>query len=297
MNKTKGKNKRWFGYTLYGILLAVALLYYRFPSESFREYFETIASRTAPDLRLSIEELSPSFPFGVILAGTELSLKEEPDRTLIIAEPFHIRPDIKSFLAGGSGYFFKCSAYGGDLTGHVRFPRNDSGTPFTASIQLNKIDISNSTLPSQIFSRNMNGILSGTVTYKEGNVSPINGTGKADLLISDGAINLLQPLLGLESINFDELILKMTFKDRMLSMPSIELKGRKIDGNASGTIYLKTEIMQSRLNLKGTIEPFADLFKNTGSPNVIELFRQRLKGGKLSFSIQGTIKDPRIRFI
>jgi len=92
-----------------------------------------------------------------------LSRKEDPVRVLIEAESLHIRPDIRSFLAGGSGYRFNCSVYGGNLTGQIRFPIDDSGTPFTASIQLNKINISNSALPSQIFSRKMNGILNGTV--------------------------------------------------------------------------------------------------------------------------------------
>jgi len=65
----------------------------------------------------------------------------------------------------------------------------------------------------------------------------------------------------------------------------------------SGTISLKEIFGKSVLDLKGTIEPHAELFKNADDASgAVMLFKQGLKKGTLGFIVKGTIDKPRMRF-
>ncbi|MBW2609593.1 MAG: type II secretion system protein GspN [Deltaproteobacteria bacterium] len=292
------KKKKWLGYTFYGILLTVALLYLRFPSGALRDFFQETSDRIDTRLLLSIEKVSPSLLFGLTFNKTKLSMKEAPDKVLFKADRLTIRPRIWSFLKGDFQYYFECLAYGGDLTGRIHFTKNRLGGPFDTSIQLNDIHIADNSFIPRVIGHNVEGVLSGTIFYNGKDKSLRNGAGEADLIISDGWIKLLRPILSLESIDFNKALFKIVLKNQKLNLTHVELNSENLHGSASGTIFLRKEFLKSRLDLKGAIEPFADFFQNmTDSDDIMKIIKQRLKGGKLSFKIQGTIKDPKINFI
>ena len=298
MKQIKWMKKRWFGYALYGILLTVTLFYLRFPSDALREYLQSTADRVNPDLHLFIERVSLSFPFGLKLIQARLSLKEDPEAVLLKADAISFSPKVLSFLQGDSEYGFVCSAYDGDLKGRIILIKNDPRSSFNTSIALKSLRISDDSPLSRIIRHNMEGVLSGTITYSGKDRFLKDGTGEADLTLSDGWIRFMQPILSLETINFNEILLKINLKNQRLNVTRFELNGDKIRGTASGTIYLRKEFLKSSINLRGNIEPFADfLAELTESIDIIKLFKQGRKGGKLSFNIRGTIKDPRFRFI
>jgi type II secretion system protein N len=142
------------------------------------------------------------------------------------------------------------------------------------------------------------GILGGIITYSgQGNLL-INGTGEANLRISDGSVELLQPIFSLESVSFDDVRIKMILEKTKIKLTHVELKGREIKGTLSGTIGLKQNFSKSRLALRGSIEPLEGFFKGeNGAPRIMKLFKRRLRKGKLSFVVRGTPADPKIRFI
>ena len=79
-----------FGYSFYGILLTMALLVYRFPSDALRDYLKASFVRINPQIVLSIGKVFPFFPFGIKLMETQLSLKEEPEVLLFRADSFFV---------------------------------------------------------------------------------------------------------------------------------------------------------------------------------------------------------------
>jgi type II secretion system protein N len=125
----------------------------------------------------------------------------------------------------------------------------------------------------------------------------MDGSGDANLRLSQGKVELLQPLLNFESIEFNEMEIEMALKQQKINVTRLELKGQELQGTLSGTITLKEEFAKSSLDLRGTIEPFAAFFKSTpGTHDTVKLFKQRLKRGILSFVIRGTLGEPRIEF-
>ena len=292
MKQTISKKKKYFVYILYGIILTVGLLYYCFPSDAFRNHIQASASRKNPQLLLSVGNARLSFPFGLKLLQTELSKKINPDMRLFMADSLLIRPEIWSFLRGN----FNCRAYDGDLMGHIHFLEDGLPPSFSVSIKLKDICIDHYAPLAALIGRNAKGILCGTVTYSGQDNLLKKGAGEANLRISEGSVNLLQPFLQLESIDFDELRAKLVFKNQKIDVSHVKLEGREIQGTLSGTIRLRKEFLKSGLDLKGTIEllPAAFLNGENGALDTEMFSEQALES---PFTISGTIAKPRFKFI
>ena len=296
MKQTVRKNKPILWYTLYGFLLTAALMYYRFPSSEIRDYIEAAAARANPSLLLSVEEVSPSLPPGLEIMKIKLSLRERPKDVLLSSAKLSIRPELLSLLQGDPKYAFDARAYKGKAQGTLHFRENNPGAPFTTRIQLKDIDIGESVYLSSLTGHGIAGILGGTLTYEGRSPLLIDGTGEANLRITDGRVALSEPILSFETLTFTEFSLKVVLKNRRLDLTGVELKGREVQGTLSGTIGLKRQISKCTLDLRGEIEPLAGIFKGVGGDeHTMKFLRQYLKKGSRSFTIKGTFGKPKFR--
>lgn len=283
---------------LYCILLTVGLLFYRFPSDAFREYFQSIADSINPRFLFFIEKTLPSFPFGLNLLHPSLSFKAKPNVRLFVAESLLIRPDLKSFLKEESKYYFDCLAYDGDLKGNIRLKKNSKKAHFTTSIKLKNICIDDFARFSDLMGSNVRGTFGGSIRYSGYFHFLIDGIGEANLRISDGHVELLHPFLNFTSIDFDEMRIKMALENQTIDLVSVDLIGQGIHGALSGTVSLKKKILESQLNLKGTIVLLAGLYNlNKDTSKTLGLIFQNQQSKKLSFIIYGTLTEPRLTFI
>jgi type II secretion system protein N len=291
------KNKKWFGYIFFCIIVAGSLLYYRFPSDALRDYLTITAHNLNNSTTLSIGQIKPSLPFGLKFGRTELILKDKPSIKLFRADSLFVKPDPWAFFKGKSKYCFECLTYGGDVRGCVNFKKNSMETPFDTEIELKNMQIAKHEHIKDLIGIQMDGILSATIFYKGQHKNLMDGTGGANLKLLDGKVELLVPILSLESIEFDEITSDMVLEKQAIHLKHLELIGPLLRSTLSGTIRLKKEFLKSPLNLEGTIEPFTSFFKSVGSvSNAVSFFKQRLKKGALHFIIHGTLTEPKIRF-
>jgi len=297
MKKFISKNKKWFGYIFFCIIVAGSLLYYRFPSDALRDYLTITAHNLNNSTILSIGQIKPSLPFGLKFGQTELILKDKPSIKLFRIDSLFVKPDPWAFFKGKSKYCFECLTYGGDVRGCVNFKKNSMETPFDTEIELKNMQIAKHEHIKDLIGIQMDGILSATIFYKGQYKNLMDGTGGANLKLLDGKVELLVPILSLESIEFDEITSDMVLEKQTIHLKRLELIGPLLRSTLSGTIRLKKEFLKSPLNLKGTIEPFTSFFKSVGSvSNAVSFFKQRLKKGALHFIIHGTLTEPKIRF-
>jgi len=297
MKQFISKNKKWFGYTFFCIIVAASLLYYRFPSDALRDYLKITANNLNNSATLSIGQIKPSLPFGLKIGQIELFLKDKPSIKLFRADSLFIRPDPWAFFKGKSKYCFECLAYGGDVLGCIYFKENSMEIPFDTEIELTNIQIAKYEHLKDMIGLQVDGILYATIFYNGQHKNPMDGTGEANLKLLDGSIELLVPILSLESIEFHEIKSDMMLKKQTIHIKRLELTGPLLRSTLSGTIGLKKEFLKSALNLKGTVEPFTSFFKGMGvASNAVSFFKQRLKKGALHFIIHGTLADPKIRF-
>jgi len=297
MGRFISKNKKWFGYTFFCLIVAGSLLYYRFPSDALRDYLTITAHNLNNSTTLSIGQIKPSLPFGLKIGQTELILKDKPSIKLFTADSLFIKPDPWAFFKGKSKYCFDCLAYGGDARCCVNFKKNSMEMPFDTEIELRNMQIAKYEHLKDLIGLQIDGILYATIFFKGQHKNLMDGTGEANLKLLDGSIELLAPILSLESIEFHEIKSDMVLKKQTIHIKRLELTGPLLRGTLSGTIRLKKEFVKSALNLKGTVEPFTSFFKSMGvASNAVSFFKQRLKKGALHFIIHGTLAEPKIRF-
>ncbi|MBW2064241.1 MAG: type II secretion system protein GspN [Deltaproteobacteria bacterium] len=294
----KGKHKRWLGYCLYGVGLTLALLYYRFPSEAVRDFLSAETGRLMPGVRVSLQGVLPSLKFGLELKGIEIAQKTGTSSPVLRVERFFVRPAVRSFVRGQSKWCFGGSLYEGAIKGCARLNGDSPGKSFAMTIYLEHVILDQENPLVGLAGRTVEGTLGGAIFYEGHFGSWDRGKGKADLTITKGRVELLTPVLGLESIDFGEVRFRATLGDGKVTVSSLDLKGKQMHGTLSGEVYLNRDIMQSRLNLKGTLEPYSGFFKELkASPKSMSLIKKQLKRGKLAFLIQGTVAEPGIRFL
>ncbi len=297
MKQFISRNKGWLGYTLYCIILTAALLYYRFPSDALAGYLRTRINKFNAPLSLSIDRIKPWPPFGLKFGQTGISLKDRPGIEIFRTDSLLVSPEAWSFLKGKRKYRFKCLGYGGSARGCISFDENSTAAPFTTEIALENIRIGTLRYLKDLIGRDVDGILSGTISYSGQGKDLMAGTGEASLKLLEGRVELLFPILSLGSIDFHEVSMDMALKGQNINLTRFDLKGPQVRSTLSGTIGLKRDLGRSTLELKGRIEPFASIFKNAGGlRNTMRLLGKGLKKGAFSFIISGTIREPKIRF-
>ena len=297
MKRFMSNYKKWLGYLLFALILTVALLYYRFPSDALRDYLQSMAYSANPPLALSVDSLELSLPIGLKLVETQVALKDMPDTIILSADSLLVRPQVWSLFRGKPVYRFHCVAYRGDLVGSVYVEKDGTRDFIDTKIDLRNIHVADHAYLSQLIGRHVEGTLDGTVSYKGQRNPLVDGSGQANLRLSQGRVELLEPFITLESIDFNEMEIEIILKKQNVNLSRLELKGQQLHGTLSGTITLKQELAKSRLDLKGTIEPFAGLFKGpAGAGDTVQFFKQRLKGGAFPVVIQGTVGEPKVKF-
>lgn len=299
MNKATEKSRRkWVGYVLFGILLTLGLLYYRFPSEAFQGFLQARVEKINPQLAVSLKKVSPSVTLGLKFQETELFLKTAPQKPIFKANELLVRPAILSLFREEWTFCYNALAYNGAFEGCTSVAKEKNDAPFRTSLVLKEVPMGGDNPLKEVIGRNLEGILNGTVTYKGQSNSLIRGTGEIDLRLSEGRMELVQPIMNLDGIGFHEVLIKMTLSNRKLNLTRVALRGTTMNGTLTGVVDLNKEISRSSLNLRGTLEPFADFIKDlTDSPDTVRLIRERLKRGKITFVIRGTIAEPNFRFM
>ena len=292
------KPKKWLGYCVFAVLLTAALLYIRFPSDAVVDFLKIRAGRANPPLSLSIGRLEPSILLGLKLEQVKLALKDAADRVVFQADRLLIRPGLLSYFGGSSSYSFDASAYKGEMKGHIEFKGGEAVSNMDAQIALSNIRIGDYSYLSSLMGRPVEGTMGGTVSFTGPSKNPgTAGSGEAKLTVVDGRLELLQPFLTFESIDFKEMDMDLVLQQGRINVSRLDIKGEQMQGTLSGMILLKDDLANSTLNLKGTIEPFAAFFESTGGTrDTVAFFRQRLKQGTLSFVIQGTLEAPDFKF-
>jgi hypothetical protein len=105
--------------------------------------------------------------------------------------------------------------------------------PVTVKARFNDINIGKCAYIKAISGRQIDGRLSGTLSYNGS-----SGTGSARLVLLDGNIELLGDIFGLNEVNFDKVEAELTLKNRTLKITGLNITGKQLSGSFTGNIFL-----------------------------------------------------------
>lgn len=215
-----------------------------------------------------------------------------------MADSVTIQPQPWSLIKGYRAYRFQGRINGGDIKGSIDFINKKIAPPYSLRMALRGIDLKSNQLMQGVTDRKLEGKIDGTLQYEAKNDSLHDGTGEADLVLSEGKAEITLPFLDQDSLEFDRLVIKCELKNSRLTLGQVEFKGPDLNAFLNGSIGLNRPFSKSRLNLKGEIEPLPEFFQRfSHNPSALELLRKRLKSGKLTFVVSGTLDDPTMRII
>ena len=272
--------KKTFAYIAFILFITVFFLYVLFPSETVKSYLAFRFSKLAPECRLSIARLRPAIPPGLSAFGVDIKCRQDE---AVSSDRILVNPAYKSILKGRPGIDFDAALYGGKVTGTVDFVRTKQHNGLSAALQIKSVDLKPIPIVKTIFRYTVFGLLSGKIEYR----GPFNGngTGAAHLLAKKCGIEFPTPVIGLASLSFDTMQLELKIDKQRLEIEKLVLKGRDLSVSAAGTVVLAlNKFADSRISLKGTLRPSAEIMNQVGA-----FFPKKYIGqGGVPFRVTGT---------
>ncbi len=297
MQETRTKKRALLVYIIYGMLLMFFLLYYRFPSTALMNHIESTFQKKYPGYTLSIEKTDIDFPPGISFLNARVFKNHLPEIAFFETKHLKTRPDLISLFRDRQRFRFDCTAYEGNISGYFGIKETNTEPIYDTSISISDIDLEKYPVFSKMLGHEIKGILNGRIDIKDHGIVFFDGKGEINLTISKGRLEVVKPIIGINSVNFDNLLMNLLIEKGRVELREVEIKGREIQGSLSGNIILKEDISNSSLNIRGTVEPMGGLVSRLGSGSrSMKLLRRRLRNGRLSFRISGTFESPRFNF-
>ena len=284
-----GKNRKWLGYTLYVVLVTLALLYYLFPAQAVEEFVDNSIRRINPGLGFKAEKVRPWVPAGMRISGGRIYLDDSPVTPVFKTDTMYIMARILKLIRGKYSFDLDGTAYSGEITGRFDSRDNNAET-FESELVFKDLDLAGYEFPAGRFQHKITGLVSGEIVY---NNESAGENGRVQLRLNNGQLQFQAPIFGLNSIDLQNIDIELELQNRRIKIEKAELTGSEVKGVMNGFILLHSDIKLSELKLTGTLEPLAEFYKNY--PEVRELLKsmnKRVKRGQYFYSITGTLGAP-----
>ena len=283
MNNTR----KWLPYFLFILAVTAFFIYYLFPSDKVKNLITVNLNKTYPGINIAIDHVKPAFPPGLRLYNVNFYHTHNP---LFTVEQIKIGPGLLSLFRSKIIFFFKGSAYTGILEGKGEFTKNRPEVMIDG--KLSGIRIKEISAIKDFTGRNISGVLDGKFTYR--NEKKFGDNLKAELVISDGQLEMEMPLLQMESIPFKKITADLVMKNMNLQIKKCIINGDQMDGRISGSVTLKNTPGQSYLKLSGRIKPHPLLIEKLGNDLPANLLPEKIFGKDgVRIRVYGTIDKPR----
>lgn len=280
-------------YLVYGLVLTAVLVYVRFPADKFRQYCESSIERALPETSCSIDRIGYSFPATVRFAGITIGRTIDGNRSEWVIDHLAVSP--------ATGKFMREFEVTGTLYSGVwstRMEVDPTARQVTLKeIRLDGLDAAALTASLHGIDRKIDGKIGFAGSYRAPVDDPGGGTGQGRMVISDGSFALLQPVLSLTSIDFQQLTFETKFADRRLDILNGKVQGNDITVEFSGGLALGESFVESNLQLSGQIALQADfLAKHPAERKMVQGLLKRYNRSTLPFKVGGTMIRPTFRF-
>jgi type II secretion system protein N len=280
--------RKWLPYFLFIIGVTAFFIYYLFPSDKIKTYITVHFNKTYPGINIALDHVKPAFPPGLRLYNVNFYHAHDP---LFRMEQIKISPGLLSLFGSKINFSFKGSAYTGILEGKGEFTKNTPEVMIDGT--LSGIRIKEISAIKDFIGRNISGVLDGNFRYRNKKESGNNL--KAQLIISNGQLEMVTPLLQLESLAFNKITAELAMKNMNLNIKKCIINGDQMDGSISGSVTLKNPPGQSYLKLSGTIKPHPLFLEKLGNDLQANLLPKKIFGKNgVHIRIYGTLDTPRL---
>jgi type II secretion system protein N len=285
---------RTFFYLLYAVVLTAVLLYIRFPTDKFKQYCEKrIEQLLPPESLCRIDRISYHFPMSVIVTNLQITEVVDGTQSHLLVNRLVASPDFSKFLRvfALSGELYKGSFA-------LKLTLDVPARSFQLSdVHLKGFDLQKWANDFGLLERKISGIVGFTGNYQGNYPSPLDGEGKGKLVVTDGSMELLQPVLSISTFEFERIVVEMAHEKGTLGLSGGEVLGKELTADFNGEMKTTTPLVNSNILLSGHLTPKEGfLAAHPAEQYVVEQLLRRYKTPVLPFKVGGSVKRPTFRF-
>ncbi len=284
---------RSFLYLAYAVALTVILLYVRFPAEKLEAYCVARVERLLGAGTCEIERVSYRFPISAVFESIHVIRTIDGEEHDLVIDRLEISPEPLKFLRV---FRLQGDIYSGQFAMDLVLD-SKADTFQLADIHFTGVEAGALSRSMGITERDISGTLEVTGNYLAPSRRPGGGTGDGFLQMTTGSLSLLQPILSLATIEFDQVALSMKYADGLLQLLGGGLVGKDIVADFTGEMLLVAPFQNSNILLSGNMEPDSGfLASHPAEQEVVQRLLQRYKMTVLPFKVGGTVKRPLFMF-
>ncbi|HER62744.1 MAG TPA: type II secretion system protein GspN [Desulfobacteraceae bacterium] len=283
------------GYGVYTFAVLLLLLWFLFPAESVRVWLQAQLDRLNPALSWEIDELRVAWPLSVVARDIQAKQIDGGDLLMDVNE-VKFRPNIKGLTRVRQEWpvSYQVKFLDGAVNGVAALDRDQPKVK--CSGEMKDLQIGGLEGIWQQMGRSGSGTLSGPFSYEGELPELLSGDLQADLIVKNGSIELLQPVMGLENLSFNQLTASLSLEDRVMTITGGEMDSNLFAADFGGTITLTDNLLGSGLDISGTFEPRPELMGGLKDPAVMQLIKGQLRDNKLNFQLSDTLLAPGMLF-
>lgn len=284
-----GARQRWLLYILYLAGVCIALLYFRFPTETFRRYLIAELSRRSPGMHMTVGQVRPLLPPGLACYNVTMYHHQEvmADNVDVL-----IHPHWSSWLGLSPKARFSMRLVDGKVDGTVRLGDQNGLADYRVVAQLEAIAIEEIAAAKTMLKSPVNGRLSGQVTVRQENQTT---EVQAHLIIANVKVGINIPGVDVQTLEWETIKMELQLKGDKLELQRCSFSGHQSAGQISGTILIRTPWEASRLRLQATISPKPALMaqlKQTAWGPLLSQMPSTSQG--VAVHLRGTVGKPSV---
>lgn len=244
------RSKKIFLYTFYTLMALLLFIYMRFPSQTMRDLIVAKVEMAEPELQITAEGAYPVFPPGLKLEPFALAYGDIP---IIRMAHLKVVPGLISMFRRNKEMDFNGPVASGSLKGNARIELDERRPKINVVMNLARVPVEELSLLGMWPEYKLAGEMNTHILYDS--LKGAGGTTSVNADITPAKIVLSEPLMGIEELEFSQVVAEMTVTPRMLQIARCELSGNQIEGKITGSIIFRQPIQNSRITLSCTLKP------------------------------------------
>ena len=283
---------RSFLYLLYAVALTALLLYVRFPTEKFKSYCEYRVEQVVKNGKCSIAKIGYHFPASIELSKVRITKTVDDKQSSILFDRLKISTGVKDFRP-----FWNIDGdfYGGmfQAEANVDFKKKSL---YLGNIVIENVDLAAVTANIASFDREISSTVSFTGEYKTTFSKLLAGNGSGNLRFIDGTVGLVQKILMLDSIEFEEIDILCKYENKTFQITDGKMLGFQLDADFAGALQGPLLPPKGALDITGFLVPNeAYLTEQPQVARIVDRLMKRYKKSAVPFRVGGTLNKPTFR--
>jgi type II secretion system protein N len=281
-------SKKTLLYTVYIIGITVFFLWHLFPSESLKAYLAYRLAQGNPDVRVTIDRISPVLPPGIKLHNVGIA---HQNKALIDLKNFKVMPGLGSLFSDTTTVNFKGRVCEGTLNGQAQFSDRQDGTGIKIEGWISGVQVQQVSALKQLSENQISGGLGGNFVYDGSAPTPSLA---ANLSLTNCRVELATPIFDQKSFEFKTIAADLAMQNNSLQIEQLSARGNQLDLDLSGSIALnESDPTQNALNLTGNVTPHHVFLAKIEKEIPVDFLRKKQAGkNAFAFKVDGTLDEP-----